>query len=206
MTASRSPTSTVSPSGTRISVSTPAAGDGTSESTLSVDTSKSGSSRSTESPTPFIQRVIVPSVTVSPSCGIMTSAKVQSPSGQCQHRLAEGLRQRRVRLYELCDFVGKGLPVHREVAAAELLGHPWPTHVHTKDAPGGPVGALLGDDLHHPIGVADDLCPAVPPEGVLLDQHRDAQLLGLLLGHAAESDLGVTVDRPGHLAVVDRHH
>ena len=41
------PTSTVSPSGTRISVSTPAAGDGTSESTLSVETSKSGSSRST---------------------------------------------------------------------------------------------------------------------------------------------------------------
>ena len=41
------PTSTVSPSGTRISVSTPAAGEGTSESTLSVETSKSGSSWAT---------------------------------------------------------------------------------------------------------------------------------------------------------------
>ena len=51
ITASRTPTSTVSPSGTRISVRTPAAGEGTSESTLSVETSKSGSSRSTWSPT-----------------------------------------------------------------------------------------------------------------------------------------------------------
>jgi hypothetical protein len=81
MTASLTPTSTVSPSGTKISVKTPAAGEGTSESTLSVETSKSGSSRATSSPTAFIQRVTVPSVTVSPSCGIMTSANVQAPSG-----------------------------------------------------------------------------------------------------------------------------
>ena len=110
MTASFTPTSTVSPSGTRISVSTPAAGEGTSESTLSVETSKSGSSRSTASPTAFIQRVIVPSVTVSPSCGIITSANVQSPSGQRQHRLAEGLGQRRVRLNELCHLFGEAPP------------------------------------------------------------------------------------------------
>ncbi len=76
ITARRTPTSTVSPSGTRISVTTPAAGDGTSESTLSVDTSKSGSSRATVSPTAFIHRVTVPSVTVSPNCGIVTSANV----------------------------------------------------------------------------------------------------------------------------------
>ena len=68
------PTSTVSPSGTRISWSTPAAGDGTSESTLSVETSNSGSSTSTRSPTALNHCVIVPSVTVSPSCGISTSA------------------------------------------------------------------------------------------------------------------------------------
>ena len=70
MTASRVPTSSVSPSWTRISLSVPAAGAGTSESTLSVETSNSGSSASTWSPTLFSQRVIVPSVTVSPSCGI----------------------------------------------------------------------------------------------------------------------------------------
>ena len=116
MTASFTPTSTVSPSGTRISVRTPAAGEGTSESTLSVETSKSGSSRSTASPTAFIQRVIVPSVTVSPSCGIITSANVQSPSGQREHGLAECLGQRRVRLDELGHLLGEGLPVDGEVA------------------------------------------------------------------------------------------
>jgi len=89
ITARRTPTSTVSPSGTRISVRTPAAGDGTSESTLSVETSNRGSSRATVSPMAFIHRVTVPSVTVSPNCGIVTSANVQSPSGQRHHRLAE---------------------------------------------------------------------------------------------------------------------
>jgi hypothetical protein len=76
MTASRAPTPTVSPSATTISERTPAAGDGTSVSTLSVDTSKSGSSRATSSPTAFIHRVMVPSVTVSPNCGIVTSTNV----------------------------------------------------------------------------------------------------------------------------------
>ena len=53
-------------------------GAGTSESTLSVDTSNSGSSASTCSPTCFSQRVIVPSVTVSPSWGIVTSTAYSS--------------------------------------------------------------------------------------------------------------------------------
>ena len=90
-TARTVPTSTVSPSGTRISDTTPPAGEGTSESTLSVETSNSGSSRSTGSPTCFSQRVIVPSVTVSPSCGMITSANVQSPSGESEGGLAEPL-------------------------------------------------------------------------------------------------------------------
>ena len=68
------PTGTVSPSGTRISVKTPATGEGTSVSTLSVETSNKGSSAATVSPTFLNQRVIVPSVTVSPSCGRVTSA------------------------------------------------------------------------------------------------------------------------------------
>ena len=75
-TAMTVPTGTVSPACTRISVSVPAIGDGTSVSTLSVDTSKSGSSARTVSPTFLNQRVIVPSVTVSPSCGRVTSAMV----------------------------------------------------------------------------------------------------------------------------------
>ena len=68
------PTSTVSPSCTRISVSVPATGEGTSVSTLSVDTSNNGSSADTLSPTDLNHCVIVPSVTVSPSCGSVTSA------------------------------------------------------------------------------------------------------------------------------------
>ena len=88
----------------------PEAGAGTSESTLSVETSKSGSSRVTCSPTAFIQRVMVPSVTVSPSCGIVTSANVEPPSGQGQHCLTEGLGERRVRLDELRHLVRASPP------------------------------------------------------------------------------------------------
>ena len=67
------PTGTVSPSLTRISSRTPSYGLGTSESTLSVDTSKSGSSKATVSPTCFSHWETTPSVTVSPSFGIVTS-------------------------------------------------------------------------------------------------------------------------------------
>jgi hypothetical protein len=67
ISAMTAPTSTVSPSWTRILVSDPAAGDGISLSTLSVDTSTSGSSISTVSPGRFNQRVTVASRTVSPS-------------------------------------------------------------------------------------------------------------------------------------------
>ena len=52
----------------------PDTGDGTSVSTLSVDTSNNGSSALTLSPTALNHCVIVPSVTVSPSCGSVTSA------------------------------------------------------------------------------------------------------------------------------------
>ena len=63
---------TVVPSGTRISRRTPADGEGISASTLSVEISKSGSSRLTLSPIFFIQRVRVPSAIDSPICGMIT--------------------------------------------------------------------------------------------------------------------------------------
>jgi hypothetical protein len=53
-------------------VSVPAAGDGTSVSTLSVEISNSGSSWATSSPSCFSHFRIVPSMTVSPSWGILT--------------------------------------------------------------------------------------------------------------------------------------
>jgi hypothetical protein len=73
MTASSPPISTVSSSCATIFVSTPAAGDGISVSTLSVETSSRGSSSSTVSPSCLSQRVTVPSVTLSPSAGIWTA-------------------------------------------------------------------------------------------------------------------------------------
>ena len=63
---------TVSSSSAVIDSRVPATGEGISVSTLSVDTSSSGSSTSTESPTCLSQRVTVPSVTLSPSSGIVT--------------------------------------------------------------------------------------------------------------------------------------
>jgi len=72
---------TVSPSFTRISARTPAAGAGISASTLSVEISKIGSSRFTSSPTFFNHLESVPSAIDSPICGMMMSTRATaSPS------------------------------------------------------------------------------------------------------------------------------
>ena len=72
MIASWAPTATVSSSATVIPRKMPDTGEGISVSTLSVDTSSSGSSASTRSPSFLSQRVTVPSVTLSPSWGMDT--------------------------------------------------------------------------------------------------------------------------------------
>src|ERR671921_222317 len=64
------PTSTVEPSETRNFWIVPATGEGNSALTLSVSTS---------SPSDLSQRVIVPSVTLSPSCGIVTGLATAPP-------------------------------------------------------------------------------------------------------------------------------
>src|SRR5262249_23427357 len=64
---------TVWPSGILISFSTPAEGEGISASTLSVEISNSGSSRSTLSPGFFSHLVMVPSKMLSPIWGMTTS-------------------------------------------------------------------------------------------------------------------------------------
>ena len=66
------PTSTVAPSETRNFSIFPAIGEGSSALTLSVSTSARGSSFSTSSPSALSHRAIVPSVTLSPSWGIVT--------------------------------------------------------------------------------------------------------------------------------------
>ena len=70
---------TVAPSSARISLSTPANGEGTSAFTLSVITSTSGSYFATVSPGCLSQRPIVPSATLSPSWGIVTLATGSVP-------------------------------------------------------------------------------------------------------------------------------
>ena len=76
ITASLVPTSTVSPSWTRICWTTPLPGLGTSVSTLSVEISSSGSSAATSSPSCLSHFVIVPSETETPIWGITTSTAV----------------------------------------------------------------------------------------------------------------------------------
>src|SRR5439155_25292782 len=76
--AKTSPTGTVTPTSTRISVTRPAAGDGISVSILSVEISTIVSSRSTQSPGRFFQSAMVPSATETPICGIVTSTTVVS--------------------------------------------------------------------------------------------------------------------------------
>jgi len=66
-------TAIVSPSWAKIFSSVPEMGEGTSESTLSVEISNKGSSRSTWSPTFLSHFVMVPSTMLSPIWGINTS-------------------------------------------------------------------------------------------------------------------------------------
>src|SRR4030095_3722813 len=73
ITATTAPTGATAPAGTRISASTPTVVDGTSIETLSVSISNKLSPGLTASPADLNHFVILPSATVSPSCGIKTS-------------------------------------------------------------------------------------------------------------------------------------
>ena len=97
ITASIVPTSTVSPSWTRIFVTTPAPGLGTSVSTLSVEISSSGSSAAIVSPSDFSHFVIVPSETETPICGMTTSICVSVAMLSPSRRRARGALRRRPR-------------------------------------------------------------------------------------------------------------
>ena len=73
MIATTAPTGATSPACTRISESVPAVIEGTSIETLSVSISNRLSPGFTASPADLNHLVILPSATVSPSCGIRTS-------------------------------------------------------------------------------------------------------------------------------------
>ena len=76
---------TVVPSAILISFKVPAAGEGISASTLSVEISKSGSSRWTVSPGFLSHLVMVPSVMDSPIWGMTTSVGMNFFSLKCRY-------------------------------------------------------------------------------------------------------------------------
>src|SRR5688500_11991741 len=157
MTATTLLTGTVSPSFTRMSVRTPAAGDGISASTLSVEISKSGSSRSTCSPTFLIQRTIVPSAIDSPIWGITTGV------GMFLH--VDGRTMSRMRGFRHClrergmGVTGSNQLLHRtlEPQRQHRLGHELrrtrANHVDAKHF----IVLLISHDLHEPVGLARHL-------------------------------------------------
>src|SRR2546423_14694403 len=112
------------------------------------------SSGATWSPTCFSHRVTVPSVTVSPSCGMVMSATtllawllaVQAATGEREGGLAEDLRQRGVGVHEGGHLFGQRLPVDGQVSLGQELRGPRPGDVHAEDR-----APLLGHDLHDPV-------------------------------------------------------
>src|SRR5215472_9125544 len=85
---------TVWPSPTLISLSTPADGEGISASTLSVEISNSGSSRSTLSPGFLSHLVMVPSKMLSPIWGITISTAIIALLGDALYDFGAARRHR----------------------------------------------------------------------------------------------------------------
>src|SRR5262245_59650692 len=118
-------TATVSPSLTEISVRMPSAGDGISASTLSVEISNSGSSRSTWSPTFLIQRTIVPSAIDSPIWGITMGVGMalymdRGPVRRMR-RFTNGFGERRVRVDRPDELFDRALEPQREDGFGDKL-------------------------------------------------------------------------------------
>src|SRR4051812_32712690 len=216
MTASSAPTSTVSSSATTMRLSTPDAGDGISVSTLSVETSSSGSSASTRSPSCFSQRVTVPSVTLSPSCGMVTevgirmtpreiqvngrgsAVYVQRLAGERHVGLAQRLVLRRVHVHELGDVGRVRLPVVDQLGLADELADPRTHHV---DADHRTVRDA--DQLDEALRL-EDLALAVAAQVVVERLDLVAVLLaGLRLGQPHRGDLRLAVGDPRDAGLVD---
>src|SRR2546422_5745425 len=107
---------TVCPSPTLISLSTPAAGAGISASTLSVEISNSGSSRSTLSPGFFSHLVMVPSKMLSPIWGMTTSiAMGLSPlfPALARHFILEPCSTQRDKKFHLTQKQCRAIAVHQ---------------------------------------------------------------------------------------------
>ncbi len=110
-------------------MTTPAAGEGTSVSTLSVEISTRTSSTAIESPTFFAHRRMVPSVTVSPNWGMVTVVatvtrflSVQASTRRRHQCFPDRLRKGRMGVNERCGLGGVGLPAHRVHQFVNQLG------------------------------------------------------------------------------------
>src|SRR5260370_3616121 len=100
---------------------------------------------------------------------------------------------------EAADLGRQGFPVDCEVVLRQQLAGPRADEVDTEDR-----AVLLRHDLDHAVGVADDHRPAISGEHVLVHFDLFARRPGLGLGKTAPGGLGMRVDRPRHLVVVDR--
>src|SRR5690554_488762 len=182
-------------------------GEGISVSTLSVETSTSGSSTSTWSPTFFSQRVTVPSVTLSPSAGRLTDwlisvapytsvvefslvlDAVKRLACEGQECLAQGFVLGRVRVDERCDVLGVCLPVDRQLRFRDQLSDAGANHVYADDR-------AVVDPYHLDEACrADDVALAIACEVVVVARYvvRTVLFFGLGLGEANRRDLRVGV-------------
>src|SRR3990172_313159 len=215
--ASSVPTATVSPSLTRIRTSTPSSGEGTSVSTLSVEISNSSSSRATCSPSFFNHLMIVPSMTVSPICGMVTDVVIRPPlSPRCElfHRLDHVGRLRQERVLEGGGeghrHVRRRQAHHRRVEVLERLLRDLRCHFGAD--PEEPVALVqyqraprLLDRSQHGLGVHRIHGPKID------DLDRDTavrQLFGGLeraMHHPAVGDDRNVVAFARHIRLADRH-
>src|SRR5262245_38913325 len=219
MTASSAPTSTVSSSATVIPRRIPETGEGISVSTLSVDTSSSGSSAVTWSPSCLSQRVTVPSVTLSPSCGMDTETdmacadsfvqvlaiadigsgmEVQRFAGEREVRFTDRLRLARMRMYELCYLGGQRLPVVNQLALGDQLADPGANQVHPEHG----TATRGRDDLSGALSLQDDALP-VGSEVVGDLGGLDPSLGRCRRGDADRGYFRVAVSHPRDAVVVD---
>src|SRR5687767_2273114 len=195
-----------------ISVRTPADGDGISASTLSVEISNSGSSRSTASPTFLIHRTMVPSAIDSPIWGITTLVAIETSKStshvsrvyrRAMRRvggLAHGFRHGRVRVDRADELLDRAFELQGHRRFGDELGGARADHVHAENL----VVLLVEDDLDEALGLAGHAGPREHAELELAGLHLEAALLRLLLGQADAADLRVAVRAARHLVVVDR--
>src|SRR5580704_19585190 len=141
------PTSTVSPTGTMISATTPDAGDGTSVSILSVEISTIVASASIRSPGSTRQATTVPSATDTPIWGIVTSTRTsvgEELTARLPHSIDSGQHRLLERRRERDRNVGRRHPDDRAVQRLEPLLGDQCCHL----SAGGARGVRLVDDHH----------------------------------------------------------